>query len=191
MSRRRAPELAAQFALDAGAQPDRAPCESASFATAARRPSSPADSFPALTAARQTLRAVSRGGGSWLDHFGVGGSASTDRFHFAGRERTKASSKQEERMMRLNSEMVDRTLSQIDAQAISEDHPLMPKLKNLFGDHTFFVDESGLNIIEPQAESPSTGTVVNVASWDETKERNLVAHEPQTTDVTVELEKTH
>ena len=39
--------------------------------------------------------------------------------------------------MKLNSEMVDRTLSQIDAEAISEDHPLVPKLKTMFGDHTF------------------------------------------------------
>jgi hypothetical protein len=93
--------------------------------------------------------------------------------------------------MKLNSEMVDRTLTQIDAQAVSEDDPLMPKLKDLFGDHTFFVDGSGLNIIEPHAERPSAGTVVNVASWDETKRRSLVAHEPQTTDVTVELEQKH
>jgi hypothetical protein len=28
---------------------------------------------------------------------------------------------------------------------------------------------------------------VNVADWDGTKERNLIAHEPQLTDVVVEL----
>lgn len=93
--------------------------------------------------------------------------------------------------MKLNSEMVDRALSQIDAQAVAEDHPLMPRLIDMFGDHTFFVDGSGLNIIEPQQERPNTGTVVNVASWDETKERNLVAHDPQSTDVTIQLGQTH
>lgn len=97
--------------------------------------------------------------------------------------------------MKFNSEMVERALSQIDAQAVSEDHPLMPKLKTLFGDHTFFLNSSGLNIIEPQEERPQTGTVVNVASWDDSadteEERNLVAHEPRSTDVTVELERTH
>jgi hypothetical protein len=93
--------------------------------------------------------------------------------------------------MKLNSEMVDRTLSQIDAQMVSEDHPLLPRLKTIFGDHTFFVNASGLNIIEPLKERPQRGTLVNVASWDDTKERNLVAHEPESTDVVVELEPTH
>ncbi|HEY2533022.1 MAG TPA: hypothetical protein VGJ20_34670 [Xanthobacteraceae bacterium] len=93
--------------------------------------------------------------------------------------------------MKLNSEMVDRTLSQIDAQAISEDHPLLPRLKTLFGDHTFFVDASGLNIIEPLEERPQTGAVVNVANWDDTTDRNLIAHEPRSTDVMVELGPTH
>jgi hypothetical protein len=51
--------------------------------------------------------------------------------------------------MKLNSEMVERTLSQINAQSISEDHPLVPKLKTMFGDHTFFINATGLNIIEP------------------------------------------
>lgn len=93
--------------------------------------------------------------------------------------------------MKLNSEMVDRTLSQIEARAISEDHLLMPRLKSLFGDHTFFLDATGLNIIEPQEERPNTGNVVNVASWDDTEGRNLVAHDPHSTDVTVELGRTH
>ena len=93
--------------------------------------------------------------------------------------------------MKLNSQMVDRTLSQIDAHAVSEDHPLVPRLKTMFGDHTFFVDANGLNIIEPLKERPQRGTLVNVASWDDTEERNLISHEPESTDVVVELEPTH
>jgi hypothetical protein len=95
--------------------------------------------------------------------------------------------------MKLNSEMVNRTLSQIDVQAISEDHPLVPKLKTMFGDHTFFLNATGLNIIEPLKEMPQRGTLVNVASWEDTKqrERNLIAHEPELTDVMVELGPTH
>jgi hypothetical protein len=93
--------------------------------------------------------------------------------------------------MKLNTEMVDQTLSQIDAQAISDDHPLIPRLKTLFGDHTFFLDSSGLNIIEPVEGKPQTGAVVNVASWDDTEERNLVAHEPESTDTTIQLGPKH
>ena len=65
----------------------------------------------------------------------------------------------------------------------------MPKLRTMFGDHTFFVDATGLNIIEPLEETRQRGTLLNVASWDDTK--NLIAHEPEPTDVVVELVSTH
>jgi hypothetical protein len=31
----------------------------------------------------------------------------------------------------------------------SEDHPVIPELNDLFGEHTFFLDHNGLNIVEP------------------------------------------
>ena len=46
-------------------------------------------------------------------------------------------------------ELAERTLSQFDAQALPEDHPSLPELNRLFGEHTFFVDEIGLNIVVP------------------------------------------
>jgi len=61
----------------------------------------------------------------------------------------------------------------------------------MFGDHTFFLNEDGLNIIEPLKERPQSGILLNVASWDDTEERNMVAHKPESTDVVVELEPTH
>ena len=54
--------------------------------------------------------------------------------------------------MRLTSALVERTLSQIEAEAIPDSHPAVPELNRLFGDHTFFLDSNGLNIVEP-AES--------------------------------------
>ena len=41
--------------------------------------------------------------------------------------------------MKLSPELVERTLSQFDAQALPEDHPSLPELNRLFGEHTFFV----------------------------------------------------
>jgi hypothetical protein len=49
--------------------------------------------------------------------------------------------------MRLSPEKLDSILEQIDLDVIPEDHPSLPKLKNAFGDHTFFVDASGLIIV--------------------------------------------
>jgi hypothetical protein len=103
--------------------------------------------------------------------------------------------------MKLNSELVERTLSQIDAEAISEDHPVLPKLKGLFGDHTFFLDTAGLNIIEPiemeeiieptEERRPQRGELVNLANWDDADPPRLLPHPPVSTDVIVEFGSMH
>jgi hypothetical protein len=51
--------------------------------------------------------------------------------------------------MKLNSTQVKQTLSQFDAEVLSDSHPAVPQLNDLFGDHTFFLDGSGLNVLEP------------------------------------------
>jgi hypothetical protein len=89
--------------------------------------------------------------------------------------------------MKLNSELVDRTLDQIDAQAVPDDAPMFTRLKDVFGDHTFFLDSRGLNIVEPLTGSPQTGNVVNLASWGGTEQQSLVPHSPEPTDVIVQL----
>jgi hypothetical protein len=101
------------------------------------------------------------------------------------------SKESEEHTMKMDSALVDRTLSQIKAEAIPEDHPALPKLKDLFGDHTFFLDPSGLNIIEPVEERPQTGMVVNVASWDDDDPPHLLAHAPESTNILIEFGSTH
>lgn len=92
--------------------------------------------------------------------------------------------------MRLTSAQVRQTLSQFDAQAIPDDHPVISQLSNIFGDHTFFLDANGLNIVEP-ADPPLEGRaaqVVNVANWADSEMDRLAPHEPEPTDVIVELE---
>ena len=48
--------------------------------------------------------------------------------------------------MKLTSAQIEQTLSQFEAQAIPESHPVLTRLNELFGDHTFFVDSDGLSI---------------------------------------------
>lgn len=93
--------------------------------------------------------------------------------------------------MKLNSELVERTLDQIEADAIPEDDPVVPKLRGLFGDHTFFLDNSGLNIVEPMEEKPRIGKLVNVASWNDADPPQLLPHVPELTDVLIELGSMH
>ena len=92
--------------------------------------------------------------------------------------------------MKLSPERVNQALGQFDAQVVPEDHPSVPQLNDMFGDHTYFVDGNGLNIVEPtsSAGGQEAGQVVNVASWSDESQSRLTPHEPEPTDVVVMLE---
>ena len=66
--------------------------------------------------------------------------------------------------MKLNSAQLERTLGQIEARPIPDDHPLIPQLNDLFGEHTFFLDRRGLNIVEPVEAGGMSDVVVNLDS---------------------------
>jgi len=88
--------------------------------------------------------------------------------------------------MKLSPQAVEQTLNQFE-----EDHPAVPQLDELFGQHTYFVDDSGLHIVEPTGETDSgkqQGVVVKLASWSDAKRTSLAPHPPEPTDVIVVLE---
>ena len=88
--------------------------------------------------------------------------------------------------MKLTSAQVERTLSQFDAEAVPDDHPALPQLNRLFGEHTFFLAGNGLNIVEPAGSSRAdvqSAMVVNVANWTDADPNRLEPHEPEPTDV--------
>ena len=92
--------------------------------------------------------------------------------------------------MKLSSSQVERTLHQLQAQALPDNHPSVPELNRVFGDHTFFLDESGLHIVEPAVpdeDESEAGQVVKVASWQDANRTRLTAHSPEPSDVIVEL----
>jgi hypothetical protein len=92
--------------------------------------------------------------------------------------------------MRLTSPLIQRTLTQFEAQPIPDNHPSMPELSRTFGDHTFFIDAEGLHILEPTVETDDgheACQVVKVASWQDASRTSLVAHPPEPTEVLVEL----
>ena len=97
--------------------------------------------------------------------------------------------------MKLNAQYVDRAARQFGAQALPEEHPATPKLNSLFGEHTFFIDEKGLKIVEPAAGSASssadgkatveTARVVELAAWTDDTHTSLMPHERKATDLLV------
>jgi hypothetical protein len=96
--------------------------------------------------------------------------------------------------MKLNSAQVEQTLTQFEAQVIPDDHALVPKLNDLFGDHTFFLDSNGLNVDRAEREPPhgrAGWDVVNVANWSDANMSGLMPHEPEPTEVVVILERKH
>ena len=95
--------------------------------------------------------------------------------------------------MRLTTAQVERALGQFDAQAIPEDHPVTAQLSDLFGDHTFFLDTSGLNVVEPvdPTTDGESGKVVNLADWTDDSLTRLAPHPPQVTEIVIVLGPTH
>ncbi|MBV8924109.1 MAG: hypothetical protein JOZ74_01930 [Bradyrhizobium sp.] len=90
--------------------------------------------------------------------------------------------------MKLNSTQVEQTLSQMDAHVLPDTHPAVTQLTSLFGDHTFFLDQSGLKVLEP-AEAPGTaapsGEVLSLADWTDATLTSLTPHEPEATGTIV------
>ena len=96
--------------------------------------------------------------------------------------------------MKLTSALVEQTLKQFEAQVIPDSHPVLRRLNELYGDHTFFLDGNGLNIVEPvdtAEEEVDAGQVVNLASWNSEDPPTLAPHEPKPTDVVIILGATH
>ena len=95
-------------------------------------------------------------------------------------------------VMKLNSAQIEQTLAHFEAQVVPDNHPLVPELSELFGDHTFFLDSKGLNVVEPNESAHAgapAGTVVNLANWSDAEWTSLTPHEPEPTEVVVILER--
>jgi hypothetical protein len=90
--------------------------------------------------------------------------------------------------MKLNSAQVKQTLKQIEAEVLPDEHPAVTQLTDMFGDHTFFLDESGLKVMEP-TEIPETDVqsseVVSLADWSDASLTSLKPHAPEPTGTVV------
>ena len=92
--------------------------------------------------------------------------------------------------MKLNSAQIEQTMAQLDGEAIPKEHPVLSQLEHLFGDHTFFLDSQGLNIVEPLDTEEANGhmaVVINLADWSDASATSLRPHTPESRDVVVDL----
>ena len=92
--------------------------------------------------------------------------------------------------MKLNSAQVQQTLNQMNAQVVPDAHPAVTQLTDVFGDHTFFLDDSGLKVLEP-SDVPQTdgqsGEVVSLADWSDSTLTSLSPHPPVSTGTIIVL----
>ena len=86
-------------------------------------------------------------------------------------------------------------LNSAQADVIPDENPVIAKLNDLFGEHTFFLDQYGLNIVEPvEAAEPAAESVrvVKLANWSNDSRSDLkLLHEPAETDIVVTLGSKH
>jgi len=94
--------------------------------------------------------------------------------------------------MKMNSAQIEQTLQQFRAEALPTGHPVISQLERLFGDHTYFLDDKGLNIVEPVDDGRDGGrqaVVVNLADWNDRAAKNsLEPHPPEVTELVIDLE---
>ena len=97
--------------------------------------------------------------------------------------------------MKLNNAQIEQTLHQLAGEAIPTEHPVIPQLERLYGEHTYFLDGKGLSIVEPvDADLDADlidvhrGVVVNLANWANSAASSLQPHPPEVTEIVVELD---
>jgi len=92
--------------------------------------------------------------------------------------------------MKLSSDAVEQTLTQFEAEPLPENHPAVAQLNQIFGDHTYFLDGTGLHIVELTEAKDSgsqQGVVVKLASWSDESRTSLAPHPPEPTNTVIEL----
>jgi hypothetical protein len=92
--------------------------------------------------------------------------------------------------MKLSSDAVEQTLTQFEAEPLPDNHPAVAQLNQIFGDHTYFLDGTGLHIVELTEATNSgsqQGVVVKLASWSDESRTSLAPHPPEPTNMVIEL----
>jgi len=94
--------------------------------------------------------------------------------------------------MRLTPAQIEQTTSQFEARHVPDESRLAPELNRVFGDHTFFLGNAGLHIVdaaEPAEAGTQAARIVKLATWTDSHHTTLAPHNPEFTDIVIELDK--
>jgi hypothetical protein len=90
--------------------------------------------------------------------------------------------------MKLNSAQIEQTLSQIEAQVIPDDHPMVPKLNEFVRRPYVLPQQRRIECCRAGRDGRAGGTMVNLANWTDAHLTSLAPHEPEPTEIIVMLE---
>ncbi len=89
--------------------------------------------------------------------------------------------------MKLNEHQMAVVRDQLGADPLPETHPSYPALTQAFGEHSFYVSDQGLLVVQQVPEAPQTGRLVLVAAWTDDSKSELGAIEPQPTELAIDF----
>lgn len=94
--------------------------------------------------------------------------------------------------MKLNTTQITAIRNQIGAEPVEEANPANEQLREVFGDHTFYADKSGLFVMEPaeeaqSAEQVSSVQIVQIGTWANEQQDALKPIEPRAFDRVIEI----
>lgn len=93
--------------------------------------------------------------------------------------------------MKLNPARTTYAADQLQAFPLPETHPMMESLADAFGEHTFFLDNEGLAIVEAEGEAvdddSELGVVVRLARWGDEGRTVLSPQEREVTNLLLTL----
>lgn len=92
--------------------------------------------------------------------------------------------------MKLTSEQITAVERVLGAGPIEDENPAMESLRNIFGDHTFYIGEEGLFSFEPDQEAQDGAAdpirLILIAGWTDENRNQLQPVEPQATNVVID-----
>jgi hypothetical protein len=84
--------------------------------------------------------------------------------------------------MKLSNSQITQIKEHVGADPVPADSAAANSLTRTFGDHTFYVDQSGLHVFEIAGVDETSGGdrvfPVRIASWTDDKKNSLSPHEP-------------
>ena len=90
--------------------------------------------------------------------------------------------------MKLDPGQITHVERQLGFQSVAEDHPVSPELTETFGDHTFFLNTKGLNIVErDSATGDATCVIFKLAGCTNEQKSELAPHDPELQSADIDI----